>query len=187
MGVDAIQLKLLRESFYLVFEKLAPLSAVVLCEDHSDAKVAKRILKKMESEGVIGRISLKVGFADVGGKDNVPRMLDAILSLTRSSRRLKDIVVVIDGDEYSVDDRVKSIVDSLTSRGALIEGLQRDDVSNQVYISRVTVDKRSLRLLIAVNGDYSMPFKRRCLEDHCVKLMGERLWRVLRALNDWLV
>jgi DNA-binding Lrp family transcriptional regulator len=175
MGVDAIQLKLLRESFYLVFGKLAPLSAVVLCEGHSDAEVAKRILKKMESEGVIGRILLKVGFADVGGRDNVPRMLDAILSLTRSSRRLKDIVVVIDGDEYSVDDRVKSIVDSLTSRGALIEGLQRDDVSNQVYISRVTVDKRSLRLLIAVNGDYSMPFKRRCLEDHCVKLMGRRV------------
>jgi DNA-binding Lrp family transcriptional regulator len=175
MGVDAIQLKLLRESFYLVFGKLAPLSAVVLCEGHSDAEVAKRILKKMESEGVIGRILLKVGFADVGGRDNVPRMLDAILSLTRSSRRLKDIVVVIDGDEYSVDDRVKSIVDSLTSRGALIEGLQRDDVSNQVYISRVTVDRRSLRLLIAVNGDYSMPFKRRCLEDHCVKLMGRRV------------
>jgi hypothetical protein len=118
---------------------------------------------------------LKVGFTDVGGKDNVPKMLDAILSLTRSSRRLKDIVVVIDGDEYSVDDRVKSIVDSLTSRGALIEGLQRDSVFNQVYVSRVTVDRRSLRLLIAVNGDYSMPFKRRCLEDHCVKLMGRRV------------
>jgi hypothetical protein len=129
----------------------------------------------MESEGVIGGISLKVGLTDVGGRDNVPTMLDAILSLTRNSRRLKDIVVVVDGDEYSVDDRVKSIIDSLTSRGALIEGLQRDDVSNQVYISRVTVDKRSLRLLIAINGDYSMPFKRRCLEDHCVKLMGRRV------------
>jgi hypothetical protein len=29
---------------------------------------------------------LKVGFTDVGGRDNVPEMLDAILSLTRSSR-----------------------------------------------------------------------------------------------------
>ncbi len=175
MGVDVIQLKLLRESFYVVFVKLAPLNAVVLCEGHSDAEIAKRILKKMESEGVIGGISLKVGFTDVGGRDNVPTMLDAILSLARSSRRLKDIVVVIDGDEYSVDDRVKSIVDSLASRGALIEGLQRDGVSDQVYVSRVTVDRRSLRLLIAVNGDYSMPFKRRCLEDHCVKLMGRRV------------
>jgi DNA-binding Lrp family transcriptional regulator len=175
MGVDVIQLKLLRESFYVVFVKLAPLNAVVLCEGHSDAEIAKRILKKMESEGVIGGISLKVGFTDVGGRDNVPRMLDAILSLTRSSRRLKHIVVVVDGDEYSVDDRVKSIVDSLASRGALIEGLQRDSVSNQVYIFRVTVDRRSLRLLIAVNGDYLMPFKRRCLEDHCVKLMGGRV------------
>ena len=80
MGVDAIQLKLLREPFYLVFEKLAPLSAVILCEGHSDAEVAKRILKKMESEGVIGRISLKVGFTDVDGRDNVPRMLDAIVT-----------------------------------------------------------------------------------------------------------
>ncbi len=79
---------------------------------------------------------MKVGFADVGGRDNVPRMLDAILSLAGSSRRLKDIVVVVDGGEHSVDDRVKSIVDSLASRGVLIEGLQRDGVSNQVYISR---------------------------------------------------
>jgi DNA-binding Lrp family transcriptional regulator len=45
---------------------------VILCEGHSDAEVAKRILKKMESEGVIGRISLKVGFTDVDGRDNVP-------------------------------------------------------------------------------------------------------------------
>jgi DNA-binding Lrp family transcriptional regulator len=175
MGVDVIQLKPHQEFFYvIVFGKLAPLSAVVLREGRSDAEVAKRILKKMEGEGVIGGISLKVGFTDVGGGDNVPRMLDAILSLTRNPRRLKDIVVVVDGDEYSVDDRVKSIVDGLASRGALIEGLQRDDVSNQVYISRVTVDGRSLRLLIAVNGDYSMPYRRRCLEDHCVKLMGEK-------------
>jgi hypothetical protein len=175
MGVDVIQLKLLRESFYVVFVKLAPLNAVVLCEGHSDAEIAKRILKKMESEGVIGGISLKVGFTDVGGRDNVPTMLDAILSLTRNSRRLKDIVVVVDGDEYSVDDRVRSIVDSLVSRGALVEGLQRDSVCNQVYVSRATVDRRSLRLLIAVNGNFSMPFKRHCLEDHCVKLMGRRV------------
>jgi hypothetical protein len=81
MGVDAIQLKPHQESFYvIVFEKLAPLSAVILCEGHSDAEVAKRILKKMESEGVIGRISLKVGFTDVDGRDNVPRMLDAIVT-----------------------------------------------------------------------------------------------------------
>ena len=94
--------------------------------------------------------------------------------------------MVVDGDEYSVDDRVKSIVNSLASHGAPVEGLQRDSVCNQVYISRVTVGGRSIRLLIAVNGDYSMPFKRRCLEDHCVKLMGERLWRVWGALNIWL-
>jgi len=37
-------------------------------------------LKKMESEGVIGRISLKVGLTDVGGRDNVPRMLDAVVT-----------------------------------------------------------------------------------------------------------
>jgi len=81
MGVDAIQLKPHQESFYvIVFEKLAPLGAVILCEGHSDAEVAKRILKKMESEGVIGGISLKVGFTDVGGRDNVPRMLDAIVT-----------------------------------------------------------------------------------------------------------
>jgi len=87
MGVDAIQLKPHQESFYvIVFEKLAPLSAVVLCEGRSDAEVAKRILQKMESEGVIGGISLKIGLTDVGGKDNVPKMLNAILSLTRSSR-----------------------------------------------------------------------------------------------------
>jgi hypothetical protein len=81
MGVDAIQLKPHQESFYvIVFEKLAPLSAVVLCEGRSDAEVAKRILQKMESEGVIGGISLKIGFTDVGGKDNVPKMLNAIVT-----------------------------------------------------------------------------------------------------------
>jgi hypothetical protein len=88
---------------------------------------------------------------------------------------LKDIVVVVDGDEYSVDDRVRGIVNSLASRGAPVEGLQRDSVCNQVYISGVTVGGRSLRLLIAVNGGFSMPFKRRCLEDHCVKLMGREV------------
>jgi hypothetical protein len=97
------------------------------------------------------------------------------LNLTLCLCGLKDIVMVVDGDEYSVDDRVRGIVNSLASRGALVEGLQRDSVCNQVYISRVTVGGRSLRLLIAVNGDYSMPFKRHCWEDHCVKLMGREV------------
>jgi len=91
--------------------------------------------------------------------------------------------MVVDGDRYRVDDRVRSIVDSLASRGAPVEGLQRGSVCNQVYISRVAVDRRSLRLLIAVNGDYSMPFKRRCLEDHCE--VFDHICRVFRiALSD---
>ncbi len=109
------------------------------------------------------------------------------LTLPCSLCRLKDIVVVVDGDEYSVDDRVKSIVNSLASRGAPVEELQRDSVCNQVYISRVTVGGRGIRLLIAVNGDFSMPFKRRCLEDRCVKLMGREVVEgVWGALNIWL-
>jgi len=83
--------------------------------------------------------------------------------------------MVVDGDKYSVDDRVRSIVNSLTSHGALVERWQRDDVSNQVYISKVTVGGRSLRLLIAVNSDFPMPFKRHCLEDRYVKLMGREV------------
>jgi hypothetical protein len=177
--VSVVQLKPLQDSFYdIVQRKLPRLDVLVLCEGRSDVEVAKEVLRGvLEVAEPLGGVS--VGFTDCEGIGNVPTMTNVVLSLARVSRRLRGLAVVIDADEYSVDDRVRGVVDSLTSRGrelgvrvSVPQGSGRLD---QVYLLEVSVDRRCLDLAVAISGDFSAPYRRRCLEDHCAKLMGLRV------------
>lgn len=178
MSVIAIQLKPHEELFYrIVREKITRLDALVLCEGFSDAEVAKRVLRKVRQVAPLGEAEqVVVGFTDCGGKDNVPFLAGALLALSRLARKLKSVLVIIDADEYTAEDKVRSFSDSLASKRNALEvqlgNFRRDSECGQVYISRIMVGGRVLKLVVAVNGDFSMPFRRHCLEDHCVNLMG---------------
>ena len=139
-------------------------------------KSQKGVLRKAEEALPKRAEQLVVVFTDCGNKDNVPFPASVLPTLQRLARKLKSALVVIDAGECTADDRVRSLSGSLTSGAKDIRvqlgEFKRDSAHDQVYTSEIAVNGRILKLVVTVNGDFSMLFKRHCLEDHCVKLMG---------------
>ena len=177
-----LQLKPHQESFYkVVHDKVRGLDAIVLCEGATDAEVAKKILQKMKEALPKTAVQQVIAFTDAGGKENIPLLTSALLALLKLSRKLRTIAVVVDAEESTAEQRAKSLIDSLLSRKGDLQlqlaGLQRDSACSQVFTSNVRVNGRNLKLVLAINGDFSLPFTRHTLEDHCLKLAGTPLPR----------
>jgi len=174
MSTVLLQLKPREESFYeILFKKLERLDVVVLCEGRSDVEVAKSVFRKLASEIESTRVSM--GFTNVEGRENIPYIAVVVFALSKLYRKLKSIVVVIDADEFSVEERVKSIIDSLRARGVQVEEFTRDSINPQVYTLSTVLNNRYLKLIVAVSGDFSLPTRKHVLEDHCVKLANRHV------------
>ena len=161
-----VQLKPHHEAFYrFVFDKLMRLNALILCEGKTEVEVVKKIAEKL-------RVSLQdfsVGVTDCEGIEVVPQMTSAVLVLARLSRKLKVMVVIIDAEDMNIEDKIRSFADSLRARGAQVSNLS--PIDDQVYSVKVTVEDRTLAMVIAINGVFTLPFQRHKLEDHAVKLL----------------
>uniref|UniRef100_A0A7C1GA58 Uncharacterized protein n=1 Tax=Thermofilum adornatum TaxID=1365176 RepID=A0A7C1GA58_9CREN len=171
-----LQLKPHQESFYkVIHDKIKGLDAIVLCEGASDTEVAKKILRKIEKKLPKTDKQPVIAFTDAEGKENIPLLASALLLLSKLSRKLKAIVVIIDADEDTAEKRTRSLVDSILSRkGDLqlkLSGTKRDNTSSQVFMSNIHVNGRKIRLIIAVNGDPGLCLTKHTLEDHCINLM----------------
>jgi hypothetical protein len=177
-----LQLKPHQESFYrVVHDKIRGLDAIVLCEGASDAEVAKKIFRKMKEARPETAERQVIAFTDAGGKENIPLLADALLALLKLSRRLRAIAVIMDAEESTAEGRARSFIDGLLSRRGDLQlqlaVLQKDSTCDQVFTSNIRVNGRNLKLVLAINGDFSLPFSRHTLEDHCIKLAGTPLPR----------
>ena len=174
----------LRETLFTeaILRKIPRLDVVIIGEGKNDIEVVKKIHRKLLGETKKSD-NVFIAYTDVEGVNNIPLMINMILSLVKSSRgNLKSVVTIIDADTYSVDERVQSLVDSLRSRSEAgdlkiyFKDPLRDEKCSQVFIVetilRMKKGDRKMYLIIGVNGDFTRSFKRRCLEDHCIKLMN---------------
>jgi len=166
VATDILQLKPREESFYkILFEKLKKIDIIVLGEGQSDVEVSKAVFNKLI--GASNRFV--IGFTDCEGFENVEYMAKIIARLVGLLRKLKGMIIVVDADEYTAEARVKGIVDSLKSIGIVIGDVKTH--SEQVFETEVRSNNRILKLIIAVNGDFTIPTRKHVLEDHCAKLM----------------
>jgi 5S rRNA maturation endonuclease (ribonuclease M5) len=163
------QLKPWEEAFMKILMDVKRLDAIIICEGRSDVEVYKSVLRKLTS-GVERRVS--IGFTDAEGLRNIPEIATAIATLSKHSRRLKTLIIAIDADEYKAEDRASGLIDSLRARGIVIEGFEKHGLYDQVYVANISSNGRRLKVLILVNGDFTIPAKKHVLEDHCVKLLG---------------
>jgi len=182
MRAVVLQLKPHQESFYrVVHDKIRSLDAIVLCEGASDTEAAKKILQKMKETQPKTAVQQVVAFTDAGGKENIPLLADALLALLKLSRKLRTIAVIMDAEESTAERRAKSFIDSLLSRKGDLQlqlaELQKDSACSQVFTCNIRVNGRNLKLILAINGDFSLPFTKHTLEDHCLKLAGTPLPR----------
>ena len=160
-----VQLKPHQETFYkFVMNKLRSLDAIVLCEGKMEVKVVKRIIRKLNLE-----IKGFVGITNCEGISHVPVMTCVVALLARLARKLKVIAVIMDAEEMSIKDRAESMINSLRARKLNVEDLE--PINSQVFRTFITINEKKLTLLIAINGDYTLPFEKHKIEDHIVKLM----------------
>jgi hypothetical protein len=163
------QLKPREEAFTKILLDVKKLDAIVICEGRSDVEVFKSILQKLST--VVER-GFSIGFTDAEGLSNIPDMATAIAALSKLSRRLKTLVVAIDADEYTIEERAIGLINGLRARGTVVEDVEKSGYHNQVYVADVLSNERRLKVLILVNGDFTIPSRKHVLEDHCVKLLG---------------
>jgi hypothetical protein len=166
LATGILQLKPREESFYrILFEKLMKIDITVLGEGQSDVEVSKAVFNKLI--GASNRFV--IGFTDCEGFRNVEYMAKVIARLVGLLRKLKGMIIIVDADEYTTEARVKGIVDSLKSIGIVIEDVKTH--SEQVFETEIHSNDRILKLIIAVNGDFTISTRKHALEDHCIKLM----------------
>jgi len=166
MFSNVYQLEPTGDTFYnFIFQKLKAIDVIIICEGKIDKKVVKKI---MSISGI--STNIKVGIIDAGGIDLAYDIAATIAFLANVARKLKAIGVLIDAERSTVDERVKSLLDSLRSYGVRIN--TPPQAEGQTYkVTIETVRGRAIDLVIAVSGDFSLPFNTHKLEDHGVRLL----------------
>jgi len=163
---NVYQLEPTGDTFYnFIFQKLKAIDIVIICEGTIDKKVVKKIMSISEIN-----TNVKVGIINAGGIDLAYDIATIIASLANIARKLKYIGVLIDAESFTIDERVVSLLNSLRSHGLVIR--TPSHVEGQIYkVTIGTAHGRSIDLVIAVSGDFDLPFKTHKLEDHGVRLL----------------
>jgi len=90
---------------------------------------------------------------------------------------LKSLGVLVNADEFSCEERARSLLDSLIANRIPIKGLER--VNRGIFKSSFRMHARRYRILVCIAGVKDLPLSRHCIEDHIVwaLLMDERISR----------
>ncbi|MCD6489102.1 MAG: hypothetical protein J7K21_07770, partial [Desulfurococcales archaeon] len=159
------QLKPMEEGFfYFIFNRLKPMSTVILCEGDTDVKILKAVIKKL------GLVLDSTGITDCEGVNNEPKIIWAIISLTAVARKLENIIAIVDADEDDYYTKTIKIIDSLRSRGINMDNIEPVKCSKQVFKTTVKTSK-NINLIIIVNGVQELPFNTHEVEDHIIQLL----------------
>ena len=162
-----IQLKPLEESFYImVFDKLAKLDSIVLCEGKTEVETVKHVVEKLGF-----KVDLNVGLADYEGIRVVPRIVQAIAALAKIARKIRSIGVLVDSEKQTYYERVNSVIDSLRAKNINVEKPTPLGGSRQVFKTNLRINEKTIALIVAVSGVENYPFKKHTIENHALELM----------------
>jgi len=143
--------------------------AFVLCEGYTDAEVIKRVALKLNRFGEEQEKRIAVTNAEV--LENLHTLATTIISLLRFFRKVKVLALVADANKMRIEDRVRSLVDSLRSHGLEANYTQ---IKHQLYEITPRFQPNKIRIYIAINGIEEYDFEKHELEDHIVKLLELR-------------
>lgn len=141
-----------------------------MCGGKIDAEIIKLIYSRILANLELEKIK-SIAISDCEGIDKLYGLIRAIALLARLSRRLSSLAVIVDADQFTFEERFRSLVNSLNSVG-LDVGVSNDYVVNErVFKALVNIDGKSINLYVAVNGIVEYGFTRHILEDHVIKLL----------------
>jgi len=157
-----IQLKPYEESFYnILFRKLGKLDFLILCEGKTEAEIFKALFKELRMS-----IPGEIGVTDAEGIDTLYELSRVMLNLTKIFRKVKKLDVLVDAENMGIEERVKSLVNSLRSLGCKVTDLIK--VCSHTFKLTVT----NVTVIITVSGVESFKqFQKHTIEDHALKLL----------------
>lgn len=140
------------------------LNQMILCEGIEDRGDLNALAGKLGVGVPIG-----TGLICCGGVDPLQEFAGYIAALAHVSKRLRTILLVIDSDTNTPDQRIQSLVQSLQCRNIEIRDLQL--VSGSIYRACARSSPGSLSLIVKIAGDMKLPFTRHEREDYAVQLL----------------
>ena len=159
-----------------VFGKLKALDSIILCEGATEKLVTKKLVVKLRID-----VHRDVGILECGGIPHIYNYASIVSLLVSIAYKVRSIGVIVDGEDMKPQQRAESLVNSIRARGIEVHGLR--EVKQQLFKSKaVTPNKRSIDLLIAVNGVYSYNLVRHTIHDHGLMLA----YRMNRISNNTL-
>jgi len=154
------QLKPKTEFFSFARDLTRRLATVILCEGKTDTTLLKTLISKAGIE-----VTKSVGITDCGGVSSLEQVAAYTAALARISRRLKEIVLIVDANEHTPGQRFQSLMNSLRANQIEIE--EEEIISEYVYkaITPKTI------ILVKIAGKLDLPFRKHMIEDYAVLLL----------------
>ncbi len=168
VGDDVLQLKPYEEAFYNIARSIRrKLSSIIICEGSDDAKILKSIIRKIGIE-----CKATIGVSHGGGQPSIDELIEYVIVLSRLSRRLKSIGLVIDSEELTPHEKYLNILSKLKGKQQDIGFSKIEEVviEENFYMLKIRFDQRVINLLMAISGLTEYPFKHHMIEDHALKL-----------------
>ncbi|OYT37308.1 MAG: hypothetical protein B6U89_07525 [Desulfurococcales archaeon ex4484_58] len=167
MESNIVQLKPYEEAFYSMARRIRRLDSIIVCEGKSDAKILKSIVKKI---GVECRVTIGVSHGE--GQPSVDELVEYVIVLSRLSKRLRSIGLVINSEELTPHNKYLRIINKLERRRSDMgfSSIEEIVVKENFYVLRIIFDQKEIILLIAISGLSEYPFKHHMIEDHALEL-----------------
>jgi len=140
------------------------LRAMILCEGDEDERDLNALTRKL---GIL--IPNAIGLTSCGGVDQLQEYAHCVAALANVSRTLRTIVLVIDADTSTVEQRIQSLIQSLESHNIHVENLEL--VSGSIYKASARSLFGNLNFLVKIAGEMSLPFERHERDDYAVRLL----------------
>lgn len=134
--------------------------AIILCEGDDDIKRVKELVRKMN---ITFRVN--VGIAECEGYPTIREIASYTASIARLSRTPKKIIIIVDADTYSAEQRVHAIRDSLIAHEINVTNLE--PISGSIY----SLQWERITILVKVVGLTTLPFPSHMMEDYLVRLL----------------
>lgn len=140
------------------------LKVMILCEGDEDERDLNALSNKLSIP-----IPGDIGLTSCGGVDQLQEFARYVAALANVSRTLRRIVLIVDADKSTVEQRIQSLIQSLESHNMHIENLEL--VSGSIYRASVRSLSGNLNFLVKIAGEMGLPFERHEREDYAVRLL----------------
>lgn len=148
------------DNFIRLARNMIKLDVLMLCEGSDDIDTLKTLIGKLNVQ-----LPRHIGVSDCGGDSKLKELAPIVAMICRLSKRTRKIVLIVDANTRTAQQRVNSLKQSLESHHVRIENLHQ--VSDSIY--GATFER--FDFLIKAVGKVDLPFKSHEMEDYAVYLL----------------